>query len=94
MKKNNLFLFLETYKLTLKDKDDKYIENKDVVNKKTENRDIKLMDDRIFKFVFGRNDSKEILESFSKRVLERKIKIKDILNCEAVTDVKNKKRLA
>ncbi|MDR1819320.1 MAG: hypothetical protein LBR15_03605 [Methanobrevibacter sp.] len=46
------------------------------------------MDDRIFKFVFGRNDSKEILESFSKRVLERKIKIKDILNCEAVTDVK------
>lgn len=52
------------------------------------------MDDRIFKLVFGRNDSKEILESFSKRVLERKIKIKDILNCEADPDVKNKKRLA
>ncbi|MDR1819475.1 MAG: Rpn family recombination-promoting nuclease/putative transposase [Methanobrevibacter sp.] len=74
------------YKLTSKNKNNR---NKDIGN-----RNIKLMDDQIFKLIFGRNESKEILESFSERILERKIRIKDILNGEAVADVEKGKEIS
>ncbi|MDR2544484.1 MAG: Rpn family recombination-promoting nuclease/putative transposase [Methanobrevibacter sp.] len=44
--------------------------------------------------MFGRIDSKELLRSFSERILERKIGIKDILNGEVVSEVKNRKKIS
>ncbi|GHU05985.1 hypothetical protein AGMMS49960_22340 [Betaproteobacteria bacterium] len=59
-----------------------------------EDTDIKIMSDQIFKLVFGRTDSKELLKSFLERILCRKISIKDILNGEVVSDIIDGKRIS
>jgi hypothetical protein len=59
-----------------------------------ENVDVDILEDYVFKLVFGKISSKTLLEHFFERIINKKVEVDQILNTKIVREIFDSKTVS